>query len=69
VRQLAGVDGRFGLLLVEHVLGVLVELEGLLTPLLLYQQDHQAAQGVLVGRILLQGRKEQLLGQACPLVL
>ena len=63
-RELAGVDGRLSQLLVEHVLGVLVELEGLLPPLLLYQQDHQAAQGVLFGWILLQRSEEQLLGQA-----
>jgi hypothetical protein len=63
-----GVDGRLGLLLLEHVLGVLVELERLLPPLLLHQHDHQAALSVLVGRVLLQSGEEQLLGQADQLV-
>jgi hypothetical protein len=56
--EFAGIDGGLSLLLVEHILGVLVELEGLLPPLLLYQQEHQAAQGVLIGRILLQRGEE-----------
>src|SRR6266566_1505534 len=68
-RELAGIDGGRGLLLLEHILGVLVEMERLLSPLLLHQQDHQAAQGIFVGRILLQRGEEQLLGQAHPLVL
>src|SRR5437868_6461320 len=38
--ELAGVDGGLGLLLLEHILSVLVELERLLPPLLLHQQDH-----------------------------
>src|SRR5438270_6847409 len=67
-REFAGVDGGLRLLLLEHVLGVLVELERLLPPLLLHQQDHQARQRVFVGRVLLQGGEEQLLGQAHALV-
>src|SRR5260221_9495252 len=68
-RELAGIDGGLGLLLLEHILGVLVELERLLSPLLLHQQDHQAAQGVLVGRVLLQRGEEQLLRRAHLLVI
>jgi hypothetical protein len=67
-RELAGVDGRLGLLLLEHILAVLVEVERLLSPPLLHQQDHQAAQCVFIGQVLLQGGEEQLLGQAHPLV-
>jgi hypothetical protein len=67
-RKLAGVDGGLSLLLLEHILGVLVELERLLPPLLLHQQDHQVAQGVFVCRVLLQRGEEQPLGQAHLLV-
>src|SRR6266700_2213733 len=52
-RELAGINGGLGLLLLEHVLGILVELERLLSPLLLHQQNHQAAQGIFVSRVLL----------------
>ncbi len=64
LRQLAGVDGGLLLLFLEHIFGVLVELERLLSPLPLHQQDHQAAESVFVGRVLLQRGEEQLLGQA-----
>ena len=62
--EFTGIVGGLRLLLPEHVLGVLVEVERLLPPPLLHQQDHQAAEGVLVGRVLLQRGEEQLLGQA-----
>ena len=60
------VDRWLRLLLLQHVLGVLVEVEGLLPSLLLHQQDHQAAQGVFVCWLLFQGRVEQLLGLTRP---
>ncbi len=56
--KLSRIDGRFPLLLLQHILSVLVEVERLLSPLLLNQQDHQAAQGVFVGRILLKCSEE-----------
>ena len=43
-------------------------MERLLPPLLLHQQDHQAAQGIFVCRVLLQGGEEQFLGQAHLLI-
>jgi hypothetical protein len=67
--ELAGIDGRLGLLLPQHVLAVQVEVERLLPPPLLNQQDHQSAQGVFISRILLDGGEEQLLGHALALVL
>jgi hypothetical protein len=63
-REFSGVDSRLGLLLLEYILAVLVEVERLLPPPLFHQQDHQAAQGVFVGRVLLQGSEEQFLGSA-----
>ena len=65
-RELAGVDGRLSLLLAggrPRCTG-----RGGAPPVSspLHQQDHQAAQGIFIGRVLLQGCEEQLLGEAKP---
>src|SRR5437667_12522120 len=59
--EFAGVGSRFVLLLPHHIQAILVELERLLPPLLLYQQSHQAAQRVLIARVLLQSGEEEFL--------